>query len=91
MKKLREGQNGPERHRFEEAGQGTNCSNAGFCQHPLLNYNQATSLDSEYKTNVAFDILFQEVMQMNKLKNHHEISRHIRPGFDRATRRGTNH
>jgi hypothetical protein len=68
MKKLREVQNRPERHRSEEAGQRTKCSNAGFCQHPLLNYNQATSLDSEYRINLAFDILFQEVMQMKKLK-----------------------
>jgi hypothetical protein len=76
---------------LEEARQELLCNNDGSCRCPGLDYERVTSSDSENRINKAFDILFQEVMNVRKSINPNEISSHLRTGFDRPTGRGANH
>ena len=67
MKKAHESSNGPEKLALEGQRE-LLCSDDSF-HCPSLGYEQATSSDSENRINTAFDILFQEVMNIRKSQN----------------------
>jgi hypothetical protein len=90
MKKPPESHDNPDKLALE-AGQGELlCGYDGSCHAPSFSYEQAISADGENRISKAFDILFQEVMRIRKSKKNHEISSHIRQGFDRPAGGGTN-
>lgn len=43
-------------------------SDDAVCHYPVLGYEPATSADSDNRINKAFDILFQEVINIRKSK-----------------------
>jgi hypothetical protein len=90
MEKPHGSQNRSENLALEAGQREIECSIDVSCQCPTLGYEPAASSDGEDRINKAFDILFQEVMNIRKSNNPHEINRHLRPGVHRPAGRGTN-
>ena len=74
----------------EERQQGFLCDDVCSDKPPRISYKPATSPGGDKRINKAFDLLFQEVMNIRKSKNTHETNGHIRPGFDRPAGGRTN-
>jgi hypothetical protein len=65
-------------------------SNTGSDDHLSIGYEEVISPDGNQRINQAFDLLFQEVIRIRTSRNPHEISSHIRQGFNSPTGGGTN-
>lgn len=63
------------------------CFDLGSGNHPSIAYEPVIASDGDDRINRAFDLLFQEVMTVRKINHPHEISRHIRQGFNRPAGR----
>jgi hypothetical protein len=68
MNEPRESSNEPENLALERGQQEFLRGGDGSCRCPSINYEPVTSTDSENRVNKAFDVLFQEVMNIRKSK-----------------------
>jgi len=68
MKEPRESSNELEKLALER-GRQESLRGGGSHRRPSINYEPATSGDSENRINSAFDILFQEVISISKSKH----------------------
>jgi len=78
MNTSRKNQNGPENLTIAGGQRGILCDDNRPDGCPSLSYEPVISPDSDHRINKAFDIVFQEVMRVRKLKKSHETNSHIR-------------
>jgi len=90
MSKASENSNKPQKLAYAKGQLEFPCSNAGSDDYLTVGYEAVVSPDSNQRIAQAFDILFQEVIRIRKSKKTHEISSHIRQGFDSPAGGGAN-
>jgi hypothetical protein len=74
----RTNQSEPENLTSAEGQWGCLCDDICSGECPSLSYESVISPDSDHRIKKAFDIVFQEVARIRKLRKSHETSSHIR-------------